>query len=305
MAVNAKSIVLIGALGAGGYVAYEYYQYSSGMNTIANALGPDVAQLSTMEQALPFTTYLLMVWGIHQGTAAETAIFNTLKAALAGTLPTPIATQAPGTTSPTQTTSVSTAPTSTTTSTPPVTQTTTLPPISTRQTIGGSRLTWLQQNAPAAGTAVVPVRAQAPSTLSTQMEQTINMTTANADQWNYAYSHITGSNVMSSSQFDSVFGVVVNGARSSGTMTATVFLQKAGIDPTGTAALPHGLHGFGAIINYAGRRYSTTGNMIYQVHHPFPYWPTYSLKGLGGITQASGFEKTLLAGQPLRRSRIR
>ena len=37
MAVNAKSIVLIGALGAGGYVAYEYYQYSSGMNTLATA----------------------------------------------------------------------------------------------------------------------------------------------------------------------------------------------------------------------------------------------------------------------------
>ena len=134
------------------------------------------------------------------------------------------------------------------------------------------------------------------------MQNAIQMTVANADQWNYAFRQVAGQGADQaySFNFDKVYGPVVNGARPSGAMSAEVFLQMA--------SNGRGMSGFGAIAQYASPALLTQGNMIYMAHHPFPYSPTYTLrglKGLGGVVQASGFEKALFARQPLMSNKLR
>lgn len=145
-------------------------------------------------------------------------------------------------------------------------------------------------------------------TLALNMEQVLNSSSANADQWNWAVARILGQGLDQKYNFafDSVYGSVVNGVRNNGaTMSALTFLQLAA---SAVGGLP-GLSGLGsAIARFPGHFFNTTGNMIYLAHHPLPYTPTYNLRGfrgLGAFTQASGFEKALWAGRPLRSNRIR
>lgn len=147
-----------------------------------------------------------------------------------------------------------------------------------------------------------PQTATLMQTLADNMAATANMQMANADQWNTVLRQITGWGVDNKGvNFDAVYGPVVSGARQSGNMSAMLFLQLAAGSLKG--GLP-GLGGLGAIANYAGRMISTTGNMLYAAHHPLPYTPSYNLRGfrgLGAYTQATGFEKALLAGARIQR----
>ena len=279
---DGKQIALFGMLGVGGYIVYEYYRYSSAINTL---VGGDQTQIASAEAALPFFTFLSMNWG-GAGTSNQVQIYNALQAILSGT--TTASSPQPGTTSTSQPTSISNAPSTTPAPLPPA------PPANSPSQLTSYRSTGI----------------------ASQMEQLINMSSANADQWNWAYAQLTGQGIDAQYgfNFDTVYGPVVNGVRNNGaTMSAPVFLQKAGVS---SGALAGGasrtttktLHGLGVIANFVGPRYSTVGNMVYQIHHPFPYLPTYTLKGLTGlgtVTQAMGFEKALLAGQPLRSNRIR
>lgn len=296
MAADAgKSILMFGVLGAGGYLIYEYMQYSSAINTAVNG---DPTQTAAAQQALPFFTYLSLLWGFGSSTATtqQVQMFQALQAVLTGTATT---TTTPGTTGANQVTSVSTTPPTTPPPPPPAPQ-----PTITR----------------------LPVTFRAGmSAMASQMQTKINMTMANADQWNYAYNAITGTDISTAYgfSFDTVYGPVVNGARSSGNLTAQAFLNMAeaaatqkpasstsgSTTPTGTGIVLHprgsNIRGFGSIATYPGPRYTTTGNMIYSIHHPYPYVPSYSLKGLGAVTQPMGFEKALYAGIPLRSNKVR
>jgi len=302
MALNSKSILLLGIAGAGGYALYEYWQYSSGVNTLATPTGsttPDPTAVSSIETLLPFFTYLEMKLGMTSGaTAQQLAVFNAMTGA------SPIAqSQQPGTTSTTQPTSVSTAPSTTPQPLPPVPVPAPTPPAPGSFRVAGSAL-------------------------ASQMVAQINTTSANADQWNYAYRALSGGVDISTTygfNFDTVYGPVdsSSGVRSSGVMNVYQFLQMAHAAATLTPAAiavtsgrgatlvrggtgTHiGFRGIGAISTFEGRPVSTHGNLLYMAHHPMPYSPTYALRGLGGVTQATGLEKVLFARQGLRSNRIR
>lgn len=270
MADATKQIMLFGVVGAGAYVAYEYYRYSSAINT---GSGGNATTIASVEAQLPFFTFLMMNFSPTSGTAAQQTLYNQIQSILSGQATT-ASTPQPGTTSTSQPTSVSAAPPSTPAPLPP---------------------------APPAKTSIVNARRG----MASQLEAAISMTTANADQWNYAYNQVTGqgADARYGFNFDAVYGPVVNGARSSGTMSADVFLQMA----SGASGGSGSRRGLGFIANFPGARFSTVGNMLYLVHHPFPYSPTYNLKGvgLGAVTQATGFEKALFTNQRLRSNRIR
>lgn len=262
-----KTILMLGVVGAGGYLLYEYSQYSTGINAVvaaAQQAGVTSYTVANLQTAVPFTTYLEIIWGLTADTTK--GLVSAIQAGAKGTLTTTASsTTTPGTTTTMQQsgsgTSVSTAPTST--------------PNATAQPSGTM------------------------TTLANNMAQAIGMTTANADQWNYAFNQIMGQGIDAkySLNFDQVYGAVVNGKRNNGaTMSALMFLQLAASAKGGS--LP-GLSGFGRIAQFAGPRYQTTGNMLYQAHHPFPYQPSFNLagmKGMGAYTQASGFERALWAG---------
>lgn len=279
-----KTIFLVGGLGVGGYLIYEYMQYSNAVNTIAAQGGgtPNSATVASIQQALPFFTYIQMNFGMAASSTNTAIAYALIKAVASGaTYSQALAsvqgsTQAPGTTSSGQATSVSSAP-GTTSPAPP---------------------------APQPTSSLVPAKGIRGGALALQMQNTIGMSIANADQWNYAYTQINGEGVdrQFGLNFDAVYGPVVNGTRSSGTMTANVFLQKA------QTAISGGTSGVGrlsAIAQYAGPALATQGNLIYQAHHPFPYTPTYTLRGLGAVTAPTGFESALFARRPLRSNRIR
>lgn len=150
-------------------------------------------------------------------------------------------------------------------------------------------------------TTTTPAPSGTMNTLVANMQSQLNgKTTATADQWDWAFSNIMGQPIDAKYgiNFDSVYGPAVNGVRNNGaTMSGLMFLQLAASAKGGT--LP-GLTGFGKIARYAGPAMNTVGNMIYQAHHPFPYQPTFSLRGIGAYTQASGWERALWAGRGFR-----
>lgn len=265
MAVNpGQTILLVGVLGAGGYLAYEYYQYSHAINSLANG---NQSVISSAENVLSFFQYLSANWSGTGGmSAAQVQIYQAIQAFLSGAT-TQTQTPAPGTTSSNQPTNIGTTSGSTTSGSTSSTSPTTIP---------------------------------TPS-IATAMANAIGMQTANADQWNYAYNQLMGqgADAQYKFNFDKVYGPVVNGVRWSGTMSAQVFLQMA---QNGA-----GMSGLGTIVRLAGPALTTQGNLIYQAHHPFPYVPTYTLRGLGAMgamVQASGFEKALFTRQPMRSNRL-
>ena len=141
--------------------------------------------------------------------------------------------QAPGTTQPGQTTTISTAPPSTVT--------------------------------PAPGPPGVP------QPTATDLQNILNKTTGSADDWNYAYRQRTGYGIeqVYGFDFDKVYGPVVNGVRSTGTITADAFLQapaRFGFQPLSTMKP---LSGFGAIAILPGLQQSYQQQII-------PYFRTQS-----------------------------
>lgn len=262
MAVNpGQTILLVGVAGVGGYLAWEYYQYSSALSTATQG---NQSLISQAESILPFFTYLSANWG---GTgslnAQQLSVYQAIQAVQHPSTASSQQPTVPGTTSSTQPTNASTVPGST--------------------------------GQPSSSTS--PTTVPTP-TIATSMANTIQMTTATADQWNYAYGQLMGhgADAQYNFNFDKVYGPVVNGTRWSGTMSAQVFLQMA---QNGA-----GMNGLGTIVRLAGPALATQGNLIYQAHHPFPYVPTYTLRGLGAVVQATGFEKALFARQPLRSNRF-
>lgn len=261
MADTGKTILVLGVVGVGGYLLYEYSQYSTGVNAVAAAaVGPSgdpSKAVSSIEQTLPFMTYLQMAFGM----TPATNLYNYIKSGAAGTLQSSQP-QTPGTTPSMQQTGGQTSVTTTPTSTP---NTTTPAPSGTMTTLAGN------------------------------MAQAIGKTTATADEWDYAFNQIMGQAIDAKYglNFDTVYGPAVNGVRNNGaTMSALMFLQLAASAKGGS--LP-GLSGFGNIAQFGGPRYMTTGTMIYQMHHPFPYRPSFS--GVGAYTQATGGERALWAGR--------
>ena len=136
--------------------------------------------------------------------------------------------------------------------------------------------------------------------LAAQMATQLGMTTANADQWDYAFQAIMGQPIDKKYgfSFDTVYGPIVNGVRASGQMTAMGFLLTA------AAAVPGGLpgmSGFGTISRFPGPKYTTLSNMISQVQHPLPYALSYNLRGfrggMGAFVATTGFERALWAGR--------
>lgn len=265
---NGRQIALIGLAGAGAWVVYEYTQYSSEMSTVAQG---NAQAIATGEAILPFFTYLGMKLGIGKGQPTTQAQAQALQLFdLMTGASTPISTQAPGTTSSAQPTTVSTAPSTTPTST---------------------------------GT-TAPTTVALPQPSVADLQSAINMTVATADQWNYAYKQLTGYPIESlyGANFDAIYGSVgSDGTRPTGNISANAFLT---LPAAKGLAAKTSLSGLGAIRIFEGLPVNTTGNMLYLAHHPLPYHPTYTLKGLGAITQATGFEKALFAALPLRSNRI-
>ena len=101
------ALATVGIVGVGGYLLYEYTQYSKAL-AYANTLGANGAAL--LEQQLPFMTYVMMNLGIETGTVQQQMTFEGIQsilqnpaapsgttggAATPGVTPTMLATQAP------------------------------------------------------------------------------------------------------------------------------------------------------------------------------------------------------------------
>ena len=188
-----KTLMILGVAGAGGYLLYEHSQYSNGVNVVAAAGNHPAA---AVQQALPFTTYLQMVWGM----TPASDLFKAIQAGAGGTLQAPSG-QTPGTTDTMQrgggTTSVSTAPPSTSTPAPSGTMTT------------------LANNMAAAIGLTSGTADQWNVAFTRVMGQGID------SKFNL--------------NFDQVYGPVVNGVRNNGaTMSALMFLQLAASAAGGT-----------------------------------------------------------------------
>jgi hypothetical protein len=268
MAQNTGSIVVVlGMVGVGGYLLYEYGQYNNAISGILTQAGQNTpTNVAALEAQLPFFTYLQANWGMttfQSGSQAGTiyaAILQYLNPASAASTATAVST--PGTTPSGQvpTTTVSTTPTTT-----PTTTQGTPAPATTQSTL---------------------------MTLANNMQSNINMTTANPDQWDVAFSNIMGTPIDQkyNFNFDTVYGPATQ--RANNQMSALTFLQIAASAVPG--GLP-GLSGLGLISRFPVPSYSTAGNMMYLVHHPLPYTPTY--RGFGAFTQTTGFERALVTGR--------
>ena len=277
MAQDASRMVLmLGVIGVGGYIAYEYMQYQSGLSNL-NRADPSGATSAAVQAVLPFTTWLMQVKlnfsTVNNLTAQQSNALAALENAMAGVVAMP-PTPTPGTTP-----AMSAAGGSTSVSTTPTTTPTT----------GGTT------TASSTPTVSQPTAAD--------LQHSINMTLANADQWNTAYKQLMGTGIESvyGFNFDTVYGAISGREqiRSSGMMTAQAFLNApvvAGFKPTS------GVSGLGAIAHFYTPIQRTVGSMLYSAQHPSPYrQPSYNLSG---FIQPTGFEMALLGGQSLRSNRI-
>lgn len=268
-----RMILMLGVLGVGGYIAYEYTQYQTGLSNLNHA-DPSGATAAAIQANLSFMSWLTLKLGMGSPSGnAEANAFTALQNAIAGVVTMP-PTPTPGTT-PTmsaggQSTSVSTTPTTT-------------------PTTGGTT------TASSAATVSQPTAAD--------LQHAINKTLANADQWNYGYKQLLGTGIESvyGFNFDQVYGAVQGREqiRSSGMMTAQAFLSapvNAGFKPTA------GFSGLGAIAHFYTPITRSVGSMLYSAQHPSPYrQPSYNL---AGFVQPLGFEMALLGRQTLRSNRI-
>lgn len=265
-----KTILMLGVVGVGGYLVYEYTRYHS---AISGLTGGDPTSMAAAQAQIPFMTYVMLNLGIGTATAQQATALAAIQKYLSGQLvtsPTPT----PGTT-PTMTASQS-----------PVSVSTT--PTSTPTTAGS-----------AGGTSSSTPTVQQPT--AADLQHAINMTLANADQWNYAYHQLMGAGIdqVYAFNFDTVYGAVVNGVRSSGQLSAQGFLNApvvAGFKPTS------GVSGLGAIAHFYTPVTRSSGSMLYSAQHPSPY--RQPMTNLAGFTQPTGFEMALLGRQTLRGNKI-
>ena len=259
-----KTILTLGIFGAAGYLFYEYSRYNS---AISGLTGGDPTKIAAAEGQIPFMTYVMLNLGIGTATTQEATALAAIKQYLSGQIvmppaPTPGTTPAMGAS--TQQTSVSTVPTTTPTT------------------------------APVSGPTVAQPTAA-------DLQHSINMTLANADQWNYGYKQLMGAGIeqVYGFSFDKVYGAVVNGVRSSGNLSAQGFLNAPitmGFKPT------TGVSGLGAIAHFYTPVTRSVGSMVYSSQHPSPY--RQPMLNLSGFTQPTGFEMALLGRQTLRGNKL-
>ena len=275
----ARTILTVGIVGVGGYIFYQYTQYQSGIANF-NKVDPTGNTAAQIESALPFMSYVILSLGFSQpSSAGEAAALGAMRNAISGTLvmpPTPTPGATPTMTAASSPTSVSTTPTTT-----PTTQ--------------GS----------AGGTAAATASVQQPT--AADLQHTINMSLATADQWNYGYKQLMGTGIESvyGFNFDTVYGALqAGGRRSSGMLTAQAFLSAPttmGVAHTVTTPRP-GFHGMGAIAHFYTPVVRSSGSMIYRAQHPSPY--RNPMTNLAGFTQPTGFEMALLGRQTLRSNKL-
>lgn len=267
-----KTILTLGVVGVGGYLIYEYTQYQKAV-TYFNQIDPGGGTAAQLEMTLPFMTYVMLNLGIGTATQAQASALGAFKQAIAGNVSMPPS-PTPGTT-PTMAqaqlpTNVSTTPSST--------------PTTTGAT-GGTATSGSMVSQPTAA----------------DLQHAINMTLATADQWNYAYHQLMSAGIdqVYGFGFDTVYGAVVNGVRSSGQLSAQGFLNApvaAGFKPT------TGVHGLGAIAHFYTPVTRSVGSMVYSAQHPSPYRQGHL--NLSGFTQPTGFEMALLGRQTLRGNKL-
>lgn len=273
-----RMILMLGVVGVGGYIAYEYMQYQHGLSNL-NTADPSGATSAAVGAVLPFMSWLTLKLGFGTASSnAEANAFTALQNAMAGVVvmpPTPTPGTTPAMSSAGASTSVSTTPTTT-------------------PTTGGTT------TASSTPTVSQPTAAD--------LQHSINMTLANADQWNYGYKQLMGTGIESvyGFNFDAVYGAVQGQTRSSGMMTAQAFLNApgiAGFRPASGVRRTNVRHtGMGAIAHFYSPVTRSVGSMLYSAQHPSPYrQPSYNLSG---FIQPTGFEMALLGGQSLRSNRI-
>ena len=262
-----KMIGLVGVLGVGGFVVYEFTTYNNALAAI-NRLDPTGNSALQIQSVFPFTSWLMAAFGAPAAGTPQGNAYQVLQTALTGQLSVSAQTQTPGTTSAgPSTTSVSTAPTSTTNAAPPTPAATPLP-------------------------------------TAQDLQNALNTGTASADQWNYAFRQLTGYGIeqLYGGNFDAIYGPIgANGTRSSGTMTATAFLNAP--KAAGLSGLGSGFGRIGNIATFYTPVINPMANMVYRAQHPSPYRLPVG-GGMSGLTQATGFEKALWAGGWVRSRRV-
>lgn len=188
MADGGKTIVMVGIVGIGGYMAYEYMRYSNALSII-NKADPTGATGNAIAQALGFMGYLSATFSAPAtGTAAAQA-YQIITAANAGTLGQ--VTQTPGTTA--------AGPATTTVTTTP--GTTPAPPA---------------------------LPSSSPQPTAADLQNAMNTTLASADQWNFAYRQLTGYGIeqIYGGSFEAIYGALAaDGTRATGNISAQAFLN--------------------------------------------------------------------------------
>lgn len=272
-----KTILTLGVVGVGGYLIYEYTRYQTGISNF-NKADPTGGASAALEQILPFMTYVMLNLGIGTATAQQANFLDALQKAIAGNVVMP-PNPTPGTT---PTMAQAQLPTNVSTT-----------PSSTPTTTGAS-----------GGTAASGSTVSQPT--AADLQHAINMTLATADQWNYAYHQLMGAGIdqVYAFNFDTVYGAVINGVRSSGQMSAQSFLNApaaGGFKPT-SHAIHAPLRGLGAIAHFYTPVTRSVGSMVYSAQHPSPYRQGHL--NLSGFTQPTGFEMALLGRQTLRGNKL-
>jgi hypothetical protein len=137
------------------------------------------------------------------------------------------------------------------------------------------------------------------------LQNALGQTLASPDQWNFAYRQLTGYGIeqIYGGDFGAIYGSIQSdGTRPTGNISAQAFLSM----PAGTATKTIGSRrsSLGAIARFYTPVVNPMASMVYRAQHPSPYRLPMG-GGMGALTQATGFEKTLWAGSWLRSNRIR
>lgn len=260
-----KTIALVGVLGIGGYIVYEYMQYNNALALISKA-DPTGATTTQILTVMPFTSWLGTLFGAPPSGTPQSTAYQVIQAALTGKIQNAAAAAigTPGTTAAGPAiTSVSSAP-STTVSAPK------LPP-------------------------------STPQPTAQDLQNTLQQSTASPDQWNFAYRELTGYGIeqIYGGNFDAIYGSIQSsGQRPTGNITAQAFLNLP------AASGLSGLGRMGAIATFYTPVINPMSSMVYRAQHPSPYRLPVG-GGMSGLTQATGFEKALWAGGFVRSRRVR
>lgn len=266
MADGARTIVMLGIAGVGGYVIYEYTRYSHALS-LMDAADTTKQTSTTVQNNLGFMGFLMGNFSTpttQPALGAYQYVQQVLTTGSAG-----VQVQSPGT--------------GAASGQPPTTSVTT---------------TTASTGTPSTTAAPAPAQPAA-----ADLQKVLNMTVANADQWNYAYRQLTGYGIeqLYGVGFDVIYGSVdANGNRQTGNITADAFLSLPG---NKGLTKKSSISGLGAIARFYTPVVNPMSSMVYRAQHPSPYrFPIGG--GMGAFTQATGMEKVLWAGRSLRSSRF-